>query len=179
MQSAILTPRASRALANSLAVCIERAEGLAQMAVRVVVFALLITLVIPASIHIANMIDDIYHESIEATIDAAVETGALFEEEEAADKNLWDRISGTAQSILDGAAGLIDWAKSVLNNYIEALAVFVVTCCLIPILVFLCFAYILRSILHIDIRRHMRGFQERQRDALDRRRRPRTRRIEE
>ena len=91
---------------------------------------------------------------------AAVGEKAVTAGEAAADKaeesqSWWESIVNGAKNIAgdakSAAAGLLDEFQQTLNHLIEALAVMIVTSCLIPILVILFFVWIIRTLLSVDI----------------------------
>ena len=51
----------------------------------------------------------------------------------------------------DGVSDTTAKIQNVLNNFIEALAVMIVTSCLIPILVMIFFVWIIKSMLGMDM----------------------------
>lgn len=131
-------------------------KGLRQLAAKLAVFGALIFLIIPASVWLSNMIEDTYQASMEQTIDAAKETTAEIEtsaaEEDNQEEGFW---SGLVSAVTDGVSGVIsdvtDKAGEMINNLLEALAVMLVTCCVIPILVLLSFIWFAKIVLAIDI----------------------------
>ncbi len=136
-------------------------------------FALAIVLIVPASVKVSDMIDTTYGESINATLEAATETvegleesastaaaeAAASEAEDAeAEISWWERltdaVTDTANDIVDAAKEKMTVATStferVLNNMIEALAVMIVTSCVIPILVLVFFVWLIKLIFNIS-----------------------------
>ena len=59
------------------------------------------------------------------------------------DKSLWDKIK-------DGAAGAVKKVEQSLNQFVEALAVLIVTSCIIPILVLVFFVWLMKMLLGMD-----------------------------
>lgn len=55
------------------------------------------------------------------------------------------------EGITGAATAAVEQLKTVLNRFIEALAVMLVTSCLIPILVLLFFVWLIKLMLGIDI----------------------------
>ena len=145
-------------------------ELLRRIAWKLMVFGLAVALVIPASVKVSDMIDETYSTSIQATIDAAIQTsdqvpaeeGEEAEEEEAG--GLRKFISG----VKDTVTGTGDNIKRVLNNFVNALAVMLVTSCLIPILVMLFFIWLTKILIGTDValvpRRVPEGRQEKKQD---------------
>lgn len=127
-----------------------------QLAVKLAVFGLSIVLVIPASVGISNLIEDTYHSSIQNTIDLALETTEEIEEdtelnaakEEEKKGNIFSELLSTVTETVSIAT---DKVENVLNHYLEALAVLLVTTCVIPVLVLFFFVWLVKIILGIDI----------------------------
>ena len=82
---------------------------------------------------------------------SASETAAA---EKAENESWWDAIVSAAKGIAgdakSAAIGLLDEFQQIVNHLIEALAVLIVTSCLIPILVILFFMWIIRTVLSLD-----------------------------
>ena len=130
---------------------------LVQLCKKLVIFAIAIVLVIPASVGISNMIEATYESSIQATIANAKDAAAsVSSEDEAAaeeeDNGFWD---GLLSKVSDGISGAVSKAaekvSGILNGFIEALAVMIVTSCVIPILVMLFFLWLIRIVVGIDL----------------------------
>lgn len=120
-----------------------RNEVLKRLAVKSVLFGLAIYLVVPASVKVSGLIEDTYRASIDSTIEAA--TGAKDETVESSKDILLDKIK-------DKVSGITDEIQNSLNNFIESLAVLLVTSCLIPLLVLVFFIWIIKAILGVDLR---------------------------
>lgn len=130
---------------------------LVQLCKKLVIFAIAIVLVIPASVGISNMIEATYESSIQATIANAKDAAAsVSSEDEAAaeeeENGFWD---GLLSKVTDGISGAVSKAaekvSGILNGFIEALAVMIVTSCVIPILVMLFFLWLIRIVVGIDL----------------------------
>ena len=117
--------------------------GLAQ---KLVITGLVVYCLIPLGALVSGTIETTYHDSIEATIQAAV-SGSEAEETAGEDK-------GWFQNLIDGVVNdttqAVEWAKTVLNHFVEAAAVMLVTSCLIPFLVFLVVLLLLKKLFAID-----------------------------
>lgn len=105
------------------------------------VFSLSLLLVVPASVKVSEFIQNTYEASINATIESAKEMSNELEDE--GEKNLWDRIK-------DGASSAVKKVEQSLNQFVEALAVLIVTSCIIPILVLIFFVWLMKILLGID-----------------------------
>ncbi len=121
-----------------------------RLAGRLAVIALALYCVIPMSLRVSDAIYTAFDSSISTTLSAAEEltdeTAELAQAGE--DKGLLaaalDRLSETAE-------GLAKKAADTLNRFVEALAVMIVTSCIIPILVLLFFLWVLKQFTGLDL----------------------------
>ena len=128
--------------------------ALGKLAWHVLLFALAIAFVIPAGIKVSSMIEDTYRASIEETIANAEQTTEDIQSatsDEAEKSGLSGLFSKVTEGISSAVNDALEQLKTVLNRFIEALAVMLVTSCLIPILVLLFFAWLVKLMLGIDL----------------------------
>ena len=109
---------------------------------KLIICAVISLTIIPGSTLITHMIDQTYETSIQETIDNAVRSSKEeIIDEQTESKNVWDQIAYGFSQIVDtissSASKAYEWAQNVLNNFIEATAVMLVTSCLIPVITFL------------------------------------------
>ena len=126
-----------------------------KLAWHVLLFALAIAFVIPAGVKVASMIEETYQASIEETIANAEQTTEDIQSAASGDEGEKGGLSGLFSKVTEGITGAasaaVDQLKTVLNRFIEALAVMLVTSCLIPILVLLFFAWLVKLMLGIEL----------------------------
>jgi predicted PurR-regulated permease PerM len=129
--------------------------------------------VIPASLGVSRMIENTYHESIEATIESATQTAeeikaetesiaesapAETESEPEKPSGIADTIGGWLNSVTESGRELTENItnsvnqsteafRQLFNNMLEAFAVMLVTSCVIPILVLLLFVWMVKLII--------------------------------
>ena len=112
-------------------------------------------LVIPTSIWASDQVNSIYSKSIELTVQSANAVSENLMEKIPDDAQESTTVIDEAKAILDdlssSVAGVIDQFKNVLNRFIEATAVMIVTTCLIPILVILFFVWIVKSLFNVQV----------------------------
>ena len=120
-----------------------------QFAYKLVLFGLAIYLIVPVSVKVSDMIETTYQTSIEQTIDSAKQTTE--EIKDSSDEEESSGVSGFISKVKDGVSDTTAKIQNVLNNFIEALAVMIVTSCLIPILVMIFFVWIIKSMLGMDM----------------------------
>lgn len=130
------------------------------IAVKLVVFAAALFLVIPASVQISGMIEATYRDSIQATLDAAKESSQIAadtsqEETAGEEQGFFEGLLSGVKEGIDGvteaASGAVEKAEHVLSNFIEALAVMIVTSCVIPIVVLLFFIWLIKVMLGVNL----------------------------
>lgn len=126
-----------------------RDNGLRNLWKKLLIVALAVLLIIPASTKVSDIIEDTYGESINATIDTAMQTSETLKagEEEAEESGLRSIIT----TVKDGVNDAIAQAKTLLNRFIEALAVMIVTSCIIPILVLLFMIWLVKFLAGVNI----------------------------
>ena len=164
-----------------------------KLAEKLAVFGLAISLVVPASVKISDLISDTYQAQIEATIEDAKNTQNILENSGVVDDTnevgttgtgTTGATTGSAQeknnSESGSASNIFDWAKDAissakdsvanvvenvtvstedlvqkvensLNHFIEAVAVMIITSCVIPMLVLLLFFWMVKIVLDVDL----------------------------
>lgn len=144
-------------------------DGFRILAEKLLLFGIAVYLVIPASVKVADMIDATYQSSIESTIDSAkqatdeieadteentngtVSSDGSKSTESTSKKGL---LSGIISKVEETVTGATKNVETVLNRFIEALAVMLVTSCLIPILVLVFFVWLVKMLLGVDLDFH-------------------------
>lgn len=126
------------------------------LAWKLALFGVAIMLVIPVGIRVSDLIEDTYQASIAATIQEAKEaTDTIQSSQNEGSATEQSGISGffskVTDSITGAAAGAVEKLRNVLNRFLEALAVMLVTTCLIPILVLLFFVWLVKLILGVEL----------------------------
>lgn len=131
--------------------------ALGKLAWHLLLFALAIAFAIPAGVKVSSMIEDTYCASIEETIANAeqttedIQSATSGEADESEKSGLSGLFSKVTEGITGAATAAVEQLKTVLNRFIEALAVMLVTSCLIPILVLLFFAWLVKLMLGIEL----------------------------
>lgn len=130
----------------SLSACLKK-DAWKYLAGKLIVFGLAIFLVVPASVKVSDIIENTYQSSIDKTIEDAKQTTESIDNDSEEDKNA---LSGIISKVTDSVSEVTAKVKNVLNNFIEALAVLIVTSCVIPIAVMLFFVWIVKSLLGVN-----------------------------
>ncbi len=120
-----------------------------RIAVKSIALGLCLVILIPASTWITGFIEKTYSISIEENIQETNETADILNENASEDESA---VSKWLNTLKDGASGIIKKAENSLGNFIEAIAVLLITSCVIPILTLALFIWIINVFLQLDIR---------------------------
>jgi len=124
-------------------------EVLRILAIKLGVFAMAISLVIPVSIKVTKLIETTFAESITQTYESAGEI--TNEAEKSSEQEDTSAFQQFLQGIGDSVTNLAESAKNALSVFIDAIAVLIITTCIIPIVVILFFLWIVKVIFGIKI----------------------------
>lgn len=128
---------------------------LRSVGIKLLTLAAVLVLAIPSSIWVSDQINAIYSQSIEITVESAgAVSDSLFGEmsnEEGEDTTVIDEAKTLLGDLSVSVAGIIGQFKNVLNRFVEATAVLIVTTCLIPVLVVLFLMWILKTMFNVPI----------------------------
>ena len=123
-----------------------RKEKVKALAIKCIVFALVIVTIIPFSLKISDLIYDVNKSTIEqvtSDIDKGVE-----QEQPEEEKSWLDKI---IDKVKDGVSAAEEYAKQVLNSFIDAIALFIITYCAIPIIVVLIVIWFIKFLFGIAV----------------------------
>ncbi len=118
------------------------------LAAKLILIGLAISTVIPASVKVSSLIEATYESSIHDTIDAAKASSEELEEDKKEQKGVFSKIVST---VTDGVTNATKQMEQVLNHFVEALAVMLVTSCMIPIIVMLFFIWLIQVVFGVSV----------------------------
>lgn len=118
---------------------------------KIVLFSLVLWAIVPASISVINVIDSQAEESAINAIEQARQYSDTITENSSGESG----ISGWLDRIKGGAAGVSAKMEAVLDNFVEAIAVMIVTTCIIPLAAFAVMLWILKLFTGADIKFRM------------------------
>ena len=122
---------------------------------KLLALAAALLLVIPTSVWVSDQINAIYSQSIQITVASAnaVSDNLIGEmaDENQENTSVIDEAKQILGDVSGSVAGVIEQFRNVLNRFIEATAVMVVTTCFIPLLVIAFFAWIVKTLFHVPI----------------------------
>ena len=123
--------------------------------IKLIALAAALLLTIPTSVWVSDQINDTYSASIEITVQSASAVSDNLIGEMAGESEGSTTVIDEAKAILDdvtsSVAAVIQQFKNVLNRFIEATAVMIVTTCLIPIIVVLFFVWVVKALFNLPI----------------------------
>lgn len=129
-------------------------DWLQRLMVKLVAFTVVICAVVPASMGLSGMIERTYSDSIEQTI-ASTEQAVESMEDAAGDGEESGGLGGLLGQVVNGvtqaAEQVTEQVKTLLSRFLEALAVMIVTSCVIPAVVLLSFVWLANTILGMNV----------------------------
>jgi len=128
------------------------------LAIKLAVFGIVISLVVPVSISASNLIEKAYKNSINQTVEEAKNAQNEVnqaEGEETEEKNGWDKFTSNVKegisNIGDTASKAIEKGEELLNKFIDAIAILLITSCVIPIVVLFAFVWLVKIIFNVNM----------------------------
>ena len=137
-----------------LVCCFFPRTGLRSLGTRLVALAAALLLVVPTSVWVSDRVNEIYDESIHMTIQSATAvTDNLIGEvtTDSESTTVIDEAKTLLGDLSGSVGGIIGQFKNVLNRFMEATAVMIVTTCLIPLLVVLFFGWLIKSLFNVQV----------------------------
>ena len=116
------------------------------LSLKIVVFALVISTIIPFSLKISDLIYE-SNQSMVTELNDDVEKMDNSEESDK-EKSWWETIT---DKIKDGVASVGEKAKELVNKFIDVIALFIITYCAIPIIVFLIVIWFVKFLFNIKV----------------------------
>lgn len=136
-------------------------EVLKKLAIKLAVFGLVIFMVVPVSVQVSNLIENTYNETIESaksTEFTANDAGNTENTEAQGENEAGGGWSGLVSKFKDGIANignnvseLVKKGEKTLSNFIDAIAILLITSCVIPILVLVFLIWIVKMIFGVNI----------------------------
>lgn len=134
-------------------------DFLINLAIKLAIFGIVLFAAIPASIHISDLIYESYKVSIEQTIETANQNKDYIEEKKkdmsAEDQNWMEKVEDYLSNVTSKIGGnlseMVKKGESMLSSFLDAVAILIITTCVIPIVVILIFVWIIKILFGFDI----------------------------
>lgn len=127
-------------------------EALRTFSLKLAIFAVAISVAIPASVGVSKLIESTFKETINQTYenaDVVTEEAEKSNEENSEEKS--NKFMNFLKGLGDEVTDLAHSAKNALSVFIDAIAVLLITTCVIPILVIFFFLWIIKLIFGLNI----------------------------
>ena len=123
------------------------------VAIKLALMGIVLAVAVPASVFITDRIEGTYEQSIQNTIEAAdAATGeAEKAEKEGDDGDFLSWLQSIPGAVAEGVSNAASGAQNLVNNFIDALAVMIVTSCVIPLLVLVFLLWAAKLVLGINV----------------------------
>ena len=127
-------------------------ETIFKFAVKLAVFGIVIYLVIPASVKMTTLIETTFEDTITQTYETVDEISKESEKVTEEEKETNAFLEFLA-SIGDEATELVESVKNALSVFIDAVAVLIITTCVIPVAVILFFVWLIKMLFGIEVKK--------------------------
>lgn len=124
-----------------------RRRELKVLACKLAVFAVVVASVIPLSMHISDMIYDVNRSSIEELTEDV--SSVTVEEETEEEEGSW--LEGIFSTVEETVSDTVEEAKETLNRFVDAIALFIITYCAIPVIVVLVLVWFVKVLFAVNI----------------------------
>lgn len=122
-------------------------EILRTLAVKLIVFGLAVFMAIPISLKVSDAIYENHKEIVEMTAEEAEKmNGTTSQLTEAG-----DAIAAVLDRLKETSSGLVNRGAEMLNRFIESIAIFIVTTCIMPLLVLVLLLWLVNKLTGISI----------------------------
>lgn len=115
--------------------------------IKIVIFMFILFSIIPFGTHVSDAIDTIYHDPIQQSINAALSVEDA--QADIAEEKGW--FESIVDNVVGNVTGAFNWAKGILNNFVDATALVLVTSCLVPCLVCAAMLFLAKSLFHTNL----------------------------
>lgn len=121
---------------------------LRRWAFKLAILAVVLVAIVPASVGFTRLVESTFSESVNATFHAAYH---LAEETQQLDEDGKNGFLSFFSGLKDNISALVSKAKSMLSIMVDAVAVLIITSCVIPALTAMLFLIVLRVLFHLPI----------------------------
>lgn len=142
-------------------------KRLKDLAYKIAVIALAIVLVIPASVSVTKAIRNVYGDTIDETIKSAELSASLLKEsmeaenvDESTAKGLGkvvESLKNAGDTVASGTSEFMKYLERLASRFVEAVAILIVTSCIIPLLVIVGIAWFIKIVFVPDLMINIKG----------------------
>ena len=126
-------------------------QKLMETAVKLLILAICLVLIIPLGCLCGREIERANSQSIEAALNDARNANEIVQSiPEDQQKNIFEKVGEFFSGLWNSAREAYDWAKTILSNFLSSVAVMLVTTIAIPILIVLCYLWLIKILTRRD-----------------------------
>ena len=124
-----------------------------EYAIKFLILSICIIQIIPIGCLCGREIERANAASIEAALKDAENANEIVQSipEDKQNKNIFEKVGDFFSGLWNSATEAYEWAKSVLSNFLSSVAVMLITTMAIPILIFLCYIWLIRALTKHDL----------------------------
>ena len=125
-------------------------ESWKSVGIKLILFALMVFAIVPASVVVTEKIDDSYRASVQQMIEDTEQNNEAIHQTigDEKDDGIIDKLF---KKVKGGVSGTLDKFENTLNRLTEAIAVLIVTSCAIPIAVLMFFIWLIKLLTGVSI----------------------------
>jgi hypothetical protein len=126
---------------------------LTEIGKRLIALGIILGTLVPISIVASNMIENQYQTEIQQTVDSAAENSTAINgtAERTDDTDSDSPWSQFISKINGGSQALLNKVENLLSDFIDVVAIYMVTTCVIPVLVFIVMVWLIKMLFHLRI----------------------------
>lgn len=131
-----------------------KADWLRVLAIKLAIFGIVIFIAVPASVKVSDLIYSSYENQIEQTVETAEENKNYIEEKKkefsAEDEGWLSKVGGYLSNVTSkigsGVTDIIKKGEDTLSSFLDAIAILIVTTCVIPLIVLMIFIWVTKML---------------------------------
>ena len=123
-------------------------EWTKNLSIKLFAFGFALFMLVPSSVKVCQVIENTYDTSIQAALTSAEDATVIAKSDSAEEKGLFGNVFSSVGEKISKA---IESVKNILNNFIEAVAIMLITSCVIPILMLVVFVWLINTIAGLNI----------------------------
>jgi len=135
-------------------------ELLLNIAIKLAIFGIVLFLAIPASIQVSNLIDESYKDSLNQNLETVEQSKEFIEEKNdeisKEDQSLKDKIgdylSKVTSEVENKLSETVNKGEEMLAAFLDAIAVLIITSCVVPVVVILIFLGSVKILFSFDVK---------------------------
>ena len=120
-------------------------------ALRIISLGFILVMLVPVSLRISGAVEKQYEAEIRQAVATANQNAEEIQgtAERSDDESLWSEF---VEKVKGGGTAVLDKLKSTLSSFTDAIAVYIVTTCVIPVAVLLIGLWLIKTLFHLDFR---------------------------